>query len=379
MKIREIFSAAAIAIRHLTVASNKQQYLGKGLFPAKKKMGLDLKWLKTHKGLPISLAPSDFDAKSTLRSRSGFKMDETEMAFFRESYVVKEADEQEIMRVEDSADPYAKEVIDRIYDDADNLIAGAEVVPERMIMQLLSAEDGSPKIKIQANGVDYAYNYDPTGSYKTNNFLELSGTSQWSDTENSDPLEDVSAGMDAVEDETGETPSIMIVSKKTMNYLKKNAKIKNAIVSKSDSPVVFINEKKVKALFSEELGVSIIKYTKKYKDETGTAYAFYPDGFATLIPSGALGNTWYGCTPEERTGMASGDADVQLIGDTGITVMVTSTHDPEQTKTTVSEIVLPSFERMDETFQIKCYSTAEDTSDDTKDDDGSGTEQNSNG
>lgn len=379
MKIREIFSAAAIAIRHLTVASNKQQYLGKGLFPAKKKMGLDLKWLKTHKGLPISLAPSDFDAKSTLRSRSGFKMDETEMAFFRESYVVKEADEQEIMRVEDSADPYAKEVIDRIYDDADNLIAGAEVVPERMIMQLLSAEDGSPKIKIQANGVDYAYNYDPTGSYKTNNFLELSGTSQWSDTENSDPLEDVSAGMDAVEDETGETPSIMIVSKKTMNYLKKNAKIKNAIVSKSDSPVVFINENKVKALFSEELGVSIIKYTKKYKDEIGTAHAFYPDGFATLIPSGALGNTWYGCTPEERTGMASGDADVQLIGDTGITVMVTSTHDPEQTKTTVSEIVLPSFERMDETFQIKCYSTAEGTSDDTKDDDGSGTEQDSNG
>lgn len=379
MKIRDIFSAAAIAIRHLTVASNKQQYLGKGLFPAKKKMGLDLKWLKTHKGLPISLAPSDFDAKSTLRSRSGFKMDETEMAFFRESYVIKEADEQEIMRVEDSADPYAKEVIDRIYDDADNLIAGAEVVPERMTMQLLSAEDGSPKIKIQANGVNYAYNYDPTGSYKANNFMELSGTSMWSDIENSDPLEDVSVGIDAVEDETGETPSIMIVSKKTMNYLKKNAKIKNAIVSKSDSPVVFINEKKVKALFSEELGVSIIKYTKKYKDETGTARAFYPDGFATLIPSGALGNTWYGCTPEERTGMASADADVQLVGDTGITVMVTSTHDPEQTKITVSEIVLPSFERMDETFQIKCYSTVEGTSDDTKNDDSSDAEQYSNG
>ena len=81
MNIRDIFSAAAIAIRHLTAASNKQQYLGKGLFPAKKKMGLDLKWIKTSKGLPVSLAPSNFDAKSTLRSRSGFKMDETEMAF----------------------------------------------------------------------------------------------------------------------------------------------------------------------------------------------------------------------------------------------------------------------------------------------------------
>ena len=74
-----------------------------------------------------------------------------------------------------------------------------------------------------------------------------------------------------------------------------------------------------------------------------------------MIPEGPLGNTWYGCTPEERTGMTSVDADVKVIGNTGITVMVTSTHDPEQTKTTVSEIVLPSFERMDDTYQIKCY------------------------
>ena len=356
MKIRKIFSAAAIAIRHTAAASNKQAYLGSGLFPPKKKMGLDLKWIKTSKGLPVSLAPSNFDAKSTLRSRSGFTMDETEMAFFRESFVVKEADEQEILRVQDSSDPYAKEVIDRIYNDAETLIAGAEVVPERMIMQLLAAPDGSPKISIQANGANYAYNYDPNGTYKSKNFMELTeATDKWSDTENSDPLADVETAQGAVEDETGETPSIMIISKKTMNYLKKNKNIKAAIVSKSDSPVIFVTEKKVKALFNEELGVSIIVYKKKFKDESGNAQQFYPDGFATLIPEGALGNTWYGCTPEERTGMASETADVKVIGNTGITVMVTSEHDPEQTKTTVSEIVLPSFERMDETFQIKCY------------------------
>ena len=355
MRIREIFSAAAIAIRHATTASNKQAYLGSGLFPTKKKMGLDLKWIKTSKGLPVSLAPSNFDAKSTLRSRSGFTMDETEMAFFRESMVVKEADEQEIMRVQDAADPYAKDVIDRIYNDAENLIAGAEVVPERMIMQLLAANDGSPKINIQANGATYAYNYDPNGTYKANNYIELSGTSMWSDIENADPLADVEAAQDAVEELTGEKPSIMIVSKKTMNYLKKNKTLKNAILSKSASPVVFVTDKAVKALFSEELGVSIIVYGKKYKDEAGTTAQFYPDGFATLIPEGSLGNTWYGCTPEERTGMAAEDADVKVLGNTGITVMVTTDHDPEQTKTTVSEIVLPSFERMDETYQIKCY------------------------
>ena len=173
MNIRDVYSAKAIALVNTEVASNKIAYLGSGLFPAKKKMGLDLKWIKTSKGLPVSLAPSNFDAVSTLRSREGFKLTETEMAFFRESMLIKEADEQEIMRVQDSTDPYASEVLSRIFDDANTLIDGANVVPERMIMQLLAPADGSPKISIQANGVTYAYNYDPSNTYKTHNFANL--------------------------------------------------------------------------------------------------------------------------------------------------------------------------------------------------------------
>ena len=92
MDIQNVFSAKAIALIQTEVASNRQPYLGEGLFPAKKKMGLDLKWIKTSKGLPVSLAPSNFDAVSTLRSRDGFKMTETEMAFFRESIKIDEKD-----------------------------------------------------------------------------------------------------------------------------------------------------------------------------------------------------------------------------------------------------------------------------------------------
>ena len=94
MNIRDVYSAKAIELIKKEEASNKIAYLGSGLFPAKKKMGLDLKWIKTSKGLPVSLAPSNFDAVSTLSSREGFKLTETEMAFFRESMLIKEADEQ---------------------------------------------------------------------------------------------------------------------------------------------------------------------------------------------------------------------------------------------------------------------------------------------
>ncbi len=355
MNIRDAYNSKAIALVHKEVASNKIAYLGAGLFPAKKKMGLDLKWIKTSKGLPVSLAPSNFDAVSTLRSREGFKLTETEMAFFRESMLVKEADEQEIMRVKDSTDPYAAEVLSRIFDDANTLVDGANVVPERMIMQLLAPSDGSPKISIEANGVTYAYNYDPNGTYKTKNFASLTtDTDKWSDTTNSDPMDDIATALDAVEAETGERPSIMIVSRKTMDYLKQNAKIKSAILAQNTTATVFMNDNRVKEVFSNELGIRIIVYSKQYKKEDGTAAKFYPDGFATLIPDGALGSTWYGTTPEERTLMGSGEADVSIVN-TGVAVSVTTTSDPVHTKTTVSEIVLPSYERMDSTYVIKCY------------------------
>ena len=355
MNIRDAYNASAIALVNTEVASNKIPYLGSGLFPAKKKMGLDLKWIKTSKGLPVSLAPSNFDAVSTLRSREGFKLTETEMAFFRESMLIKEADEQEMMRVQDSTDPYAAEVLSRIFDDANTLIDGANVVPERMIMQLLAPKDGHPKISIQANGVTYEYNYDPNNTYSSKNYAELSSsTDMWNDTENSDPLDDVSVALDAVEAETGERPSIMIISRKTMDYLKQNKKIRNAILAQNATANIFMNDNRVKEVLSNELGISVIVYSKQYKDETGKAQKFYPDGFATLIPTGALGNTWYGTTPEERTLMGNATADVSIVN-TGVAVAVTVSNDPVQTKTTVSEIVLPSYERMDSTYVIKCY------------------------
>lgn len=357
MNITDIFEAKAVASHWTETASNRIPYLGQGLFPNKKKMGLDLKWIKGHKGLPVSLAPSNFDAKSVLRSREGFKIDETEMAFFRESMLVKEADEQEIMRVEDAKDPYAADVIARIFDDTDTLLEGAEVVAERMRMQLLCpVSDGSPKIIIAANDVQYSYNYDKDGSYAKNNYKVLaSETDKWTDHTNSDPMDDITVGLDAVEAETGARPALAIMSRETFNHVKANEKVRSAILSQNLTANVFMNDARVKELFKTELGVSIVIYTKQYEDEAGTAHKFYLDGYCTLLPEGALGNTWRGVTPEERTLLGGNtDVDVSVVND-GVAVAVSITNDPVNTKTTVSEIVLPSYERMDETYVLKVY------------------------
>lgn len=353
MNIRDIYSAKAISLINEEVASNKIPYLGEGLFPAQKKMGLDLKHIMTAKGLPVSLKASAFDTVSTIRSREGFKMLETQMAFFKESMLVKEEDEQEIMRVQEASDPYAQDVLRRIFNDAETLIDSADVVAERMRMQLLSSADGHPSISLSADGATYAYNYDPDDEYQGSNFIELSGTSKWDDTEHSDPIAVIEAGMDAVEAKSGTRPTRALVSRATFNAIKKSESIKSYILAQNREATVMINDAKVKELFLNELNLTFIIYTKQYV-EGGEAQKFFPDGFCTLLPDSTLGNTWYGTTPDERTLLANPNYDTKIVN-TGVAVTVTTTSDPVQTKTTVSEILLPSFERMFETYTIKAY------------------------
>lgn len=353
MKLTEIFNAEAIAANWTEAASNNDAYLGTGFFPPQKKQGLDLKWIKGHKGLPVSLMPSNFDAKSTFRDRVGVSITESKMAFFRESMLVKEEDEQEIMRVQDANDPYAADVLARIFDDTRTLVDGANVVPERMIMQLLAPIDGNIGINVSANGVNYQYNYDPDGSWKTNHFMKLeSAEDMWNAPETCDPLADIEAALDAQQAASGNRPEVLLMSKATFKLLKNSKRVQSGVLAQNMTATVNYTDKRVQSFVEEELNVRIVIYTKMYKKEDGTAQAFYADNIIMMLPNGVLGKTWYGTTPEERTLSQKQGANVAVVN-TGVAVAVTITDDPVNTKTTVSEIVLPSFERMDECYALQ--------------------------
>ena len=152
-EFRKLVTPKVIAANWTEAVSNKIPYLGETLFPSKQKAGLDLKWVKGFKGLPVSLMPSMFDAKATFRSREGIKMLETEMPFFREGFKIKEKDRQEILRIREKNDPYLTDALNRVFDDAGNLLDGALVVAEREIMQLLFPENGDVGITITGGSV----------------------------------------------------------------------------------------------------------------------------------------------------------------------------------------------------------------------------------
>lgn len=349
MKLTDVFNSQAIAANWTEVASNAIPYLGTGFFPAKKKAGLDLKWIKGHKGLPISLMPSAFDAKATFRDRVGVSFAETEMPFFREAMLVKEKDRQEIMRVQDSNDPYAQAILENIYADARNLIDGANIVPERMIMQLLAPVGGNMGIEINANDVDYTYNYDPDGSWKKDHYMKLeSAEDKWTASETCDPIADMEKALDDQEAKTGTRPELALMSKATLMLIKNAKKVQAGILAQNVTANVNYTTKRVQAYVEEELGIKLIVYSKKFNDEAGKEHAFYPDNILMFLPNGTLGSSWYGTTPEEADliGGQTG-ADVSIVN-TGVAVTVHQTTHPVNTETIVSEIVLPSFERMNE-------------------------------
>ena len=267
--------------------------------------------------------------------------------------LVKEADEQEIMRVQDANDPYATQVLNNIFNDTQTLIDGANVVPERMIMQLLAPLNGSMGIAIKANGVDYTYNYDPDGSWKKEHYKKITtAANKWSAADTCDPVKDIEDALDAQEQATGNRPAVLLMSKPTFNLIKNSKKVQSGVLAQNTTANVNYTTARVKAYIEEELNISIVIYNKQYKDESGTAKKFYPDNIIMMLPSGTLGNTWYGTTPEERTLATKADASVSIVN-TGVAVAVTITDDPVNTKTTASEIVLPSFERANECYALE--------------------------
>ena len=353
MDFVQLFTPAAIAENWTESASNRIPYLGEGLFPAKKQAGLDLKWIKGSKGAPISLMPTAFDAKATFRDRIGVQKLETEMPFFREGYKIKERDRQDILRAMSSNDPYAAAAIARVYDDANDLIEGANVVPERERMQLLFPVGGDMAIVIKANGVDYSYNYDPNGTWKTNNYFALTGNALWTATNTADPFNDIQTAKDAIISNTGSEPRIAVMNRNTFKLLRSVDAVKNRYLSTSGIALGYLTDNEIINVMKDAAGLDgVVVYDKQYRNENKVAAKYVPDGYVALLPTGPLGSTWYGTTPEEADLMGKNIAQVALVN-TGVAITQIIDPHPVNVNTFASEIVLPSYERMDEVALLK--------------------------
>lgn len=348
--IYDLVDSKAMALYWNEIYSNSIPFLGTALFPDRKKLGLKLEFLKGFRSLPIALMPSAFDTKPTVRGRIGVKDFSTKMPFFRESMSLNEEDRQQLLMFQEmSNNAYAKQLIQTIFDDRANLVNGALVQSERMRMSLLV--DGTIDISAPNKSgivVNYKYNYDPEGEWVDSNTDTV--TTGWND-----PEADIYGDILKIKKDA-QARGIMltraICTTKTWSYICKNEAIK-----KDMNPVgyqnIIISDADVRRYLIEKLGITFVTYDKMYKDEAGEDKQFYPDDYVTFLPNGTLGSTWYGTTPEEADLMAGNkDADVTIVN-TGIAILNKKESLPVNIITSVSEIVLPSFERMGDVFVLK--------------------------
>ena len=353
MLVESVVTPQSIALAASSDVSNSIPYLGLQFFPEVKKAGVDLRWIKSHRGVSPILAPSNYDALPVLRAREGIAIQDTEMPFFRESMQVTERDMIEISRIADATDPYLASALRGVYDDTNKLIRSAEVVPEVMRMQLLAAASGHPSITIAANNQNYTYNYDPDNSYSTNNYTALSGTSAWTDYTNSTPLDDLDVAKKRLAAK-GYVARYVIMTTKTFTDLRNSAQTRSVLLSTNVAGTIFVTDDMVKRVVRDTLGLEIVVYDKTYVNTSGQTASFYPDNNVTLLPDMQVGRTWFGSTPAERSIGTVTNAQTSIYG-TGIAI----TTEPEMKSgvykfvTTASEIVLPSYELMDATYVIK--------------------------
>lgn len=359
MQITDIFTTQAIAAYMTENPSNRIPYLGEAFFPTKKKMGIDLKWLKSHKGLGIALKASNFDTIPTVRPRGQAQMTKEQMPLFRESMVIKETDLVELSRIREENDPYLQPIVDSMYDDVSALVEGAEISAEKMRMQLMAPAGGNAQIVIGLeDNTKYAYNYDPNGSWKATNYVALTGTDTWDNNATAKPLTDIREAVQYLAS-TGTVATTLVCNSTTFNYLLENDQVKNALISITGQAINFIDNATVEQVLERKLGLRVYVYDKMYTDTDGTDKKFYPDNYVSITGSSQLGSTWRGSTPEEITTIGNfmdipaAPVDISVLP-SGIAVAIQTEYKPSYTvTTTASQIVLPSYEGMDSVFVIK--------------------------
>ena len=355
----------AFTARALGVAWNNYQqslgiapYLGRSFFGTDKKLGIDLRFIKGRRGLPVALKASHFDAKAPLRDAIGFKDIQNEMPFFREAYMVSEKDEQEYMKyLETENSAYANQVLREIMKNPMELVLGADVVPERMIWQLMAPTDGVPRITVAIDGgatYDIDYTSDDGAEYKAKNYLALEGTNLWSAADTATPIQDLVDAQEQHRMNHGEELSTFIMNQKTWKQLVNAEDTKKQVLGVTAYTAgISIKDKDVKSFLLDNYGITVLVYNKLYVNEAGASKTFIPDGVVTGVAGNAnmLGTVWYGTTPEERSGsLANGTLS---IVNTGVSIYTYTTEHPVNTHCVVSEITLPSYENMDSVFVMK--------------------------
>lgn len=338
MSIYDLILSSEIVSYWELLLQDREPFMGEELFPDDKKLGLTLGWLKGANGMPVVLKPSAFDVQAIPRPRIGFEKMSMEMPFFKESKYIDEELRQELNKVIESGNQaYIDAIVNRIFADEMELLEGASAQRERMRMMALT----TGTIVMEGNGQVYEYDYKMSDEHK------VTVKTSWSDP-SANILDDIRKGIQKIEEDTGVTVARAVTSGKIIGYMRKNTEIR-ATINGDENPDKYISDNKVLQLLADEFNLNVVKNDKRYKDEAGATQRYVDEDLFVMFPSGDLGKTWFGTTPEESDLLTGSVANV-TITDTGVAVTTMKKADPVNVETKVTMICLPDFPTADQVY-----------------------------
>ena len=307
MTIFDLMQSQELVAYWEELVQDEAPYPCEELFPADKKRGLDLKWIKGARGLPIVLKTSAFDAAAIPRPRIGFSAMQAQMPYFKESTYIDEELRQELNLVlETGNSAYIDAVMNRVFDDEMRLLRGARASRERMRMMALT----TGVIAMANNGQVFSYDYGIPNNHK------VTVQTAWSNYQSSDPIADIRALKKTIRDETGVVCTRAMCDSTVLDHIMNNEKIKTAIFALR-SNIGEITEDEAIRYVENRTKIRIYVNDYRYADESGTTQSDLMTGAAANVS----------------------------ITDTGVAVVTTKKADPVQVETIVSMICLPSFEQ----------------------------------
>jgi hypothetical protein len=266
----------------------QQAYIGSELLPIVGVPGLETMWdvINKDNGMAPFVA---MDAESPLADKAGIERAFSELASIREKEVINESDLL-ALRLPGEADVISGLVNTQrasaeteIRRKADRLTGRVYTRVEWMRWQALSV--GS--ITYDDKKVKFTV---PFG-IPADHIITLTLTDRWSDTTNSDPLEDLTNAIELIMLDAGYTPTRAYVGNNVPKYLAQNEKIRSLIKynSKVES---LINTQTVLSYLGDILGLSMKRYAAQYQSSGTDTFLLGADKVViTCEPKQADGET----------------------------------------------------------------------------------------
>lgn len=330
MRIEELLSHKELI--DYTKARTLPAMLGETLFPSMKIEGLEVEMIKGASSLPVAANIHAFDAETEIGSREGGSYSMQELALIKRKIKLGEKELIALNNPRNSAEE--KQIIDKIFNDVDNLTNGVLARIEAMRMEALSTGE----LNINENGFKAKINYGTPNNHKANR--------TW--TANAKILENIYDMCDQIVKDTGFTPTRALTSRAVLNMMLKDEAIRKGIFGVNSDRLLTVNELNqfLAAQSLPQVAIYDAQYRTQAKNGTYTSKRYLDEDKFILMPDGIMGNTFYGVTAEELELRNKADVDLQAVGN--IFVEQYNTNDPVAKWVKAVATAMPSFPYADQ-------------------------------